>query len=138
MESALYFSVATPGFRVQEIDQILDAARRNNPGLGITGMLLYHDGRFAQVIEGEPASIDALLARIAADARHSSMRVLIRDTIQHRAFPDWSMGSHVALSSEAALDARDAIEDRLFRAPPAQAVTFLRGFYDRMRQRVIG
>jgi len=35
-----------------EIDKILDSAKRNNPGLDITGVLLYTEKKFIQYLEG--------------------------------------------------------------------------------------
>ncbi len=44
------------------LQSILDVARARNAELGITGMLVYSNARFLQVLEGEPGPLDALYA----------------------------------------------------------------------------
>ena len=88
----VYVSRATSGMDVAELDAILDTARQNNAGLGITGMLLYHEGSFIQVLEGEQAAVEALYEKIGQDARHESANVVLRTEVEDRAFDQWSMG----------------------------------------------
>ena len=67
-------------------------ARRNNAALGVTGMLLHDRGSFFQVLEGPAATVDALYARIAADARHAEIVRIIHEPVARRSFGQWSMG----------------------------------------------
>lgn len=67
-------------------------SRENNIKLGITGMLLYSENNFIQVIEGELALINGLYSNITNDPRHTGFLTLLRGEIQARNFPDWSMG----------------------------------------------
>ncbi len=60
--------------------------------MGISGMLLYADGNFIQVLEGENEAIDSLYSKITNDRRHNSFSVLINSEIKQRSFADWSMG----------------------------------------------
>jgi hypothetical protein len=55
-------------------------------------MLLYGNGTFLQVVEGEAAVVDALLDKISRDPRHTGMKILRREAIDARQYPDWSMG----------------------------------------------
>ena len=64
---------------------------RNNEEHGITGLLLYKDGSFMQVIEGEKLDIEQLYFNIEKDARHSGVVQLIKESIAQRQFPEWSM-----------------------------------------------
>ena len=73
------------------LDDILAASRRNNAGAGVTGMLLYVEGGFMQVLEGEDAAVGAVYDRIAKDKRHWNTLVLL-DREAPRAFSEWSMG----------------------------------------------
>jgi hypothetical protein len=59
---------------------ILQSASRHNQRDGITGMLLYAEGNFLQVIEGEPAAV------------HRNVTVLLEDALSERHFSQWSMG----------------------------------------------
>ncbi len=58
----------------------------------VTGILLYSEGSFFQVLEGEPETIDNLFAGISRDERHQQVTVIIREPISRRAFGDWTMG----------------------------------------------
>jgi hypothetical protein len=81
------------------IAPILASAVRHNAENGITGMLLYARGNFLQVLEGEPAAVEATYARILQDPRHQNATLLTRDAVSERHFPDWRMG-YRALSPE--------------------------------------
>ncbi|TGE18360.1 BLUF domain-containing protein [Hymenobacter elongatus] len=78
---------------------ILQQARANNSRLGITGLLLYGNGNFLQVLEGEADVVQTMYARIQADHRHTRVCVLSDGPVQNRIFMDWSMGFQ-ALSGE--------------------------------------
>ena len=58
------------------VKEIVDVARRSNPALGITGALLFDGERFCQLLEGGEPEVRALMSRIAADSRHTGVRVL--------------------------------------------------------------
>lgn len=88
----VYASVATQPFSDDQLIQLLRRSREANERAGLTGMLLYSEGSFFQVLEGESAAVDALARRIDTDARHRNMIVIIREPIPRRAFEDWSMG----------------------------------------------
>lgn len=87
-----YTSIADHLMSSQELIQLLAMARENNRHLHITGMLLYMEGCFFQVLEGERAVIDALYEKIAHDQRHHHVMKLIEEPIDARSFNDWSMG----------------------------------------------
>lgn len=72
--------------------QILDDARPRNARLGITGVLLYRQGRFYQYLEGPEPEVRALYESIRRDSRHDRLRVLMERPIAQRTFPEWSMG----------------------------------------------
>ena len=90
----IYASLGTQDFSADQLTDLLQKAREANGRLGLTGMLLYSqsDRSFFQVLEGEPADLDRLYPKIAADARHSKVTLLIREPISKRAFGEWTMG----------------------------------------------
>lgn len=88
----VYASRANLPMQQHDLLKILDSARAHNVRTAITGMLVYANGDFLQVLEGEQIDIEALYARICADARHRNCRVLSDSEIQERIFSDWSMG----------------------------------------------
>jgi hypothetical protein len=92
--SFVYISASSHLLSDAELADILTVSRRNNTQVGITGMLLYYDGAFMQVLEGESAAIETVLARISQDKRHSRIIRLLEEYVPERGFPDWSMGYH--------------------------------------------
>jgi hypothetical protein len=71
---------------------LLSQCHHNNTARGLTGMLLFGNGTFLQSLEGERAVVEALMQKIAADPRHTGMKVLRQDPIESRQYADWSMG----------------------------------------------
>jgi hypothetical protein len=95
LERLSYFScnlLHGPRWRVaEEIEALLAVARIRNAHLRITGALLFHDGCFAQILEGDREDLTWLFASISADPRHCNVTLLQRGPILERAFADWSM-----------------------------------------------
>ena len=56
----IYSSYATSGFREDDLKFLLDSSRENNKKRSITGMMLYFDGKFLQLIEGEEQEVKQL------------------------------------------------------------------------------
>lgn len=88
----IYISSAAGEFGQSELDEILARSRSNNEARGLTGLLLFHDGCFFQVLEGEPAVVEQTFATISRDTRHSGVIVLESRAVSERGFPQWSMG----------------------------------------------
>ncbi len=87
-----YTSLLAPECTDAELLPILTKARRTNPGLQATGLLLFHRRSFFQVLEGPRHRIDALYERISADPRHTRVTRLVHEPIADRSFRDWTMG----------------------------------------------
>jgi hypothetical protein len=92
MRQLLYVSNTLSDLAPAALDNILTASRRNNALLGITGLLLYIDGGFLQMLEGEERALRELHGRICADRRHWDLRLMLDRESGARAFPGWSMG----------------------------------------------
>ncbi len=83
MYALLYRSSATCPFDSDAERDIIEAAQERNGLWSIAALLLYGpcaDGRagFAQWIEGEHETVEALFALVAADPRHDGVDVLGR------------------------------------------------------------
>jgi hypothetical protein len=74
---------------------ILGESQRNNDRDELTGALASHGGRYVQVIEGSPSTLDGLLRRLERDPRHKDIKLLERENITERAFGRWAMASAV-------------------------------------------
>lgn len=77
--------------QLDDLEEILEQARISNATTGITGALVYIDGVFLQILEGESGSVMALMARIAADLRHEAVTVLQEAEIPAAIFSEWQM-----------------------------------------------
>ena len=87
-----YISQAAAPMSPEDLLSLLMQCRRNNVARDVTGMLLYGNGTFLQVIEGDDRVVDDLVAVIGKDPRHSSVQLLGRHAIEARQYADWSMG----------------------------------------------
>lgn len=88
----IYASAAARPFAKQELVSLLEVSRERNAARGVTGMLLYTDATFFQVLEGEEADVVALFDHISRDPRHGRMVTIARESIPVRSFGSWSMG----------------------------------------------
>lgn len=91
----VYISVATQQHDDRSLANMMQSASADNKKVGITGMLLYCDGFFMQVLEGEEAMVDAVFMRISQDLRHKDVMTILREPIDQRSFSGWSMGFRV-------------------------------------------
>ncbi|MDE2401511.1 MAG: BLUF domain-containing protein [Burkholderiales bacterium] len=88
----LYASRATQPLGPDAIDAILARSRKDNPALGVTGLLCHSGDIFMQVLEGGRAVVNELYTRIASDPRHSNVILLNYEEITERRFASWTMG----------------------------------------------
>lgn len=91
MLSVIYVSVADPLIGEQDIAALLVQARRNNQRDALTGALIFNGHNFLQLLEGPGDKVDACLAVIRNDPRHSGMVEIRRRDIAERAFAEWTM-----------------------------------------------
>jgi hypothetical protein len=89
--SIVYSSTATQPFGDAELSALLTTSRRNNARAEVTGMLLYREGRFLQVLEGPEAGVRSRFLAIESDTRHQDVQILVEDRAEQRQFPDWTM-----------------------------------------------
>ena len=92
MKNIVYVSNAVKLLDNNELLNILNTARKNNAKRGVTGVLLYSDRIFIQLLEGEDADVDHIFGEIEKDIRHKNMITLIDEEIHTKDFPEWSMG----------------------------------------------
>ena len=88
----IYVSRAREPMSEADLKALLATARQNNRELGVTGFLIYQDGYFMQMLEGQRERVEPLMERIARDPRHEEPSVIIRGQARQRLFTDWSMG----------------------------------------------
>jgi hypothetical protein len=88
----VYISTAAKNITTQDIDRILEKARVFNAQQRITGLLLYKDGLFLQVLEGDADAVLKLYDHICTNTLHHNVRMLSQKFIPKREFGFWSMG----------------------------------------------
>lgn len=88
----LYWSQLADSQSPTAIGQILARARPFNASNGITGLLVFDGQRFCQHLEGPAAAVEALMGRIAADDRHSEVRIAYEGPLAERRYHRFDMG----------------------------------------------
>ena len=137
--SLVYVSASSHLMDDEGLDAILVTSRANNTDLGLTGMLLYYEGAFMQVLEGTEENVRRIYARISQDPRHQRLTPLLEEYIPERAFPEWSMGYHRICADEAQrlegfapfAEADHFIE--YFQGMPQRSLILLQSFRDTAR-----
>jgi len=88
----LYASRPAQAVGAPLVASILAQALKHNPACGITGVLCYTSEVFLQVLEGGRDAVCELFNSIAADERHSGVRILLFEEIGQRRYARWAMG----------------------------------------------
>jgi hypothetical protein len=113
----IYSSAAAPDLDMKDLEQMLEESRVRNKARGITGVLVFVDGVFLQILEGEKDTVLALLKTIARDPRHTNLKVFHEQDTDARAFASWSMAylspSAEEVSRWAQLDGATTIDNVL-------------------------
>ncbi len=86
-----YISRCAPAVTPTDVRRIVGSSQLRNRRRQLTGLLAYSGRHFAQVVEGSATEVDELLRSIAADSRHTEMKVLQRLEGVPRQFENWSM-----------------------------------------------
>ena len=136
-----YASAASAPFTGDALGDLLIKARSNNARRSLTGMLLYHQESFFQVLEGPPAAVDSIYQRISEDPRHVKIVKLIQESIDERSFADWTMG--LGRMEQGELGAIPGLNDFfrqgscLWELEPGRAQTLLEAFREGRWRRTI-
>jgi len=80
-------SIGTTG----DLEELLDHARRSNAAKGVIGALVYADGIFLQILEGDNARVQELMAKIQRDVRHGGVLILREGEVPKAIFGSWKM-----------------------------------------------
>lgn len=96
MHRIIYLSSSVKFLTPKEINFLLMQSRRNNQETLITGVLLYIDGDFLQVLEGPKTELLKLFDTIKADHRHKCIITVFDGQIKGKYFPEWIMGFAVS------------------------------------------
>jgi hypothetical protein len=107
----VYASAASAPLLAEKLDRIVNHARHANASTGVTGMLLFQEGRFLQVLEGTREALLDLVERIRRDRRHQNLTILEWGPAETRVFATpmaWTSARHFTDGQRMALlDALD-------------------------------
>ncbi|QTD56374.1 BLUF domain-containing protein [Parasphingorhabdus cellanae] len=109
MYRMIYISTPQAEIGPADVDDILDASRKNNTYNNITGLLIQDKSRFLQYLEGDQQKVEETFARISCDRRHIAVIPLKSGYIGRRQFPNWSMASKYVDSDNSLVEAVSAL-----------------------------
>lgn len=96
----IYSSKAAPGLTEDDLHHIITASQRNNESNDLTGLLVFHNGSFIQMLEGDEDAVQETFDRIVEDERHTAVYKLFSGQTDSRHFPDWKMAMRVVDENE--------------------------------------
>jgi uncharacterized protein (DUF1330 family) len=91
MYQLIYYSTASAALTKDDIEDILNQARTFNAANDISGCLLFHEGFFLQILEGDETVVKELFEKIKKDTRHTGVKFLVDGETTERAFNKWRM-----------------------------------------------
>jgi hypothetical protein len=100
LRQVIYYSTASKYYKSEELYEIVETSSKNNKLSNITGMLLYYNETFLQVLEGECDDVYETFNKIKNDSRHYGIFQIVDEELGQRNFPEWFMGFRVLNSHE--------------------------------------
>lgn len=86
MYQLIYSSVIRKTCTEADISKMLLRSQSQNLQNGITGCIVYHNGEFLHLIEGDKKSVTDLFKRITGDTRHVHVNFLFDSEVDERTF----------------------------------------------------
>ena len=83
-----YVSTANRTLNQDEVTELLDLTEIRNNNRGVNGLLIYSEGNFFEVIEGEKNMIMDLFEDIKEDPRHRNIMMVFKKEIDKPLFDD--------------------------------------------------
>ncbi len=83
-----YVSTANYDLNQAEVAEILTLTEERNNNEGVNGLLIYSEGSFFEVIEGEESKIKELYKGIQVDPRHKNLILIFGKKIDKPLFDD--------------------------------------------------
>jgi hypothetical protein len=91
MFELVYCSSAVESVGEIEVKDIWDTANQFNSEHEISGCLMFHNGQFLQLLEGDETIVKQLYAKIQEDSRHFDCKLMSTGTKDVRTFSCWGM-----------------------------------------------
>jgi hypothetical protein len=89
--SLTFISTPTLPFSFLGLSRLLCHIYLNNQTNDITGILIFKDNQFTQILEGQESSVEKIWLTIQKDERHTDLQLLSKESIEMKSFIKWSM-----------------------------------------------
>lgn len=87
----VYVSKESRPLSQEDLDNILATSQQYNDANLVSGILLYVEGRFFQVLEGPQEEVEKLYETISRDKRHKESTIIAQGDLDKRFFKGWNM-----------------------------------------------
>ncbi|MBP2833668.1 BLUF domain-containing protein [Aquimarina sp. U1-2] len=84
-----YVSTVHPDVSSTDISQLMDYVRTYNNTIGLTGILMYSEGNFFQVLEGEEKLVKMMFERIKQDSKHYNIIKMLDSQMNTNSFSEY-------------------------------------------------
>lgn len=88
----IYHSRPTFDVSANILLDILERSQKNNDARKVSGVLVYHHGRFIQLLEGRSKSVGEIMDKIRHDPRHTDIQVVLDADVDGQPLCTWLMG----------------------------------------------
>ncbi|TSE03595.1 BLUF domain-containing protein [Aquimarina algiphila] len=84
-----YVSTVNPDISNSDISELMDYVSSHNNAINITGILIYSEGNFFQILEGKEELVKMMFERIKKDSRHYNIIKMLYKEIKKTSFTEY-------------------------------------------------
>lgn len=114
----VYKSSAREDLDRYDVSRIINKSQSNNSKSGVTGLLLYRQNTFIQLLEGDEQAVKETYNKILKDSRHSDVKILIESKSSIRIAPQWSMNYVESISEDISIKTLFEVFEQLVHESP--------------------
>ena len=89
MYTIIYVSTCDPNLSSSDRKSLFETSKDNSDQKGVTGIFIYSDGNFFQILEGDKAILKSIYHKIEADSRHYNNIKLADKEVKNSFFQDY-------------------------------------------------
>ena len=93
LRTVCYISNAVNLWQHTQLENLFSYTKKQNVLRDVTGLLLYNEGTFVQVLEGEGNIVHSLFSKIKSDKRHNQITLMMDREIDQRLFHSYQTSS---------------------------------------------
>lgn len=110
IKTICYISDSVEHKSIEKLKKLYLKAKKNNHELNITGVLIYKNKNFLQVLEGDVSSVNTTFEKIKFDKRHRNIFEVINTTTDVRIFQDYNFGFTIVDNKEGIKNLHEYLE----------------------------